>query len=220
MNRETEVDKRLVLQLRQEVRIVCLLYHRNKNQHKTSVWWKQLNILKRNVAHVVPLLESLVYKGVRHDKDLLKIHSLLHAILKLQIKKMYYDFNGVISLGQFVTLGVVLVGALARIYKIYSSVYDSLASEFYRVGCVKKSVSGAQQLMLDKKVRTALEAIVDEEIGELIEEESSTQSSMASSKRSKENVNTTTTKASWTKEAKKSKKKKLKKKSAIDDLFG
>ncbi|MCJ1307010.1 hypothetical protein MMC25_000655 [Agyrium rufum] len=34
-------------------KLLHLLFHRNKNQHRTSTWWKHLSILKRNLRRVV-----------------------------------------------------------------------------------------------------------------------------------------------------------------------
>lgn len=212
----SEINKKLVVQLRQELRIVYLIYHRNKNQHGATVWWKQLNILKRNVAQAVRIIEGLVFRGVCHDKQLLKLHSLLYSILKLQIKKMYYDFNGVISLGQFVTLGVVLIGNLARIYTVYMHIYDTLEEDFRRIGCIKNNTSSVNPGMSDNEVREALESIADEEIGEEIGEDLETMAIFKST-----DDHSKVLAASGKKDNKYGKKKKQKKKkSAIDDLFG
>jgi len=47
--------------LEADERILHLVYHRNKNQHRLAKWWKWLSMLKRSVANLLMELQL-------HDK--------------------------------------------------------------------------------------------------------------------------------------------------------
>lgn len=212
------LDSKLVSQLRQELRIILLIYHRNKNQHGATIWWKQLNMLKRNVSQVVIILERIAYKNIKNTKELIQLHYLLHRFLKLQVKKMYYDFNGIIALGQFVTLGVVLIGNLSRVFNVYFQVYHALSDDFERLGV---RVRNKNQNQNERLINETLEEELGEEIGEEILNATDL-STVPNDLPSKAGVQVKKLPV-VSKEEKKSSKKKAKKrfkKSVIDDLFG
>ena len=52
------MDKDLRVQLRQKQDVICLLYHRNKNQHRQAKWWKWLSMLKRSTEKLIRELEQ------------------------------------------------------------------------------------------------------------------------------------------------------------------
>lgn len=188
--------------LQQELRYILLVYHRNNNQHRAAIWWKQFNELKRNTAQVVELLQAAKLGPVR----LTRLFRLLQKFLKKQVARMYYSFNGVIGLGQFVTLGVVLVGILARVYAAYCELYQAHESEFVKLKLIHVRNSAPTPIV-------KLQALVDEELGEEVD----IAAPIA--------VSTTplvenSTKSGNSRIAGKSKKKSKKKKSAIDDIFG
>ncbi|OQE43697.1 hypothetical protein PENCOP_c003G07288 [Penicillium coprophilum] len=76
-----------------------LIFHRNKNQHRRTKWWKWLSILKRATL-------DLARSGV-------KSHLANHII-----PRCYIAFSTVVADNQFSTLGIVLLAALARLSKI------------------------------------------------------------------------------------------------------
>ncbi|KAH3685131.1 hypothetical protein WICPIJ_003898 [Wickerhamomyces pijperi] len=94
-----------------ECNLIRILYHRNKNQHHAAVWWKDLNALKRNLTKLITLLSQKPnsYK----DKEILRLSKKLKFHI---VKDCYRSFNGVIALGQFITLGMVLIGMLAKVH--------------------------------------------------------------------------------------------------------
>lgn len=190
----------LVNRLHQEYRILHLVYHRNKNQHRVSKWWREFSILKRNVTQVLELLHK-----VPKNKDVIRLHSLINRLLKKQLSKIYYSFNGVIKLGQFVTLGVVLVGLLARIYCIYMETMDRYKQKFVILGCIKENTTKQ-----DDVTESELQNIAGEELGE----EVSTEIIGRVTSNTKPSVNLLKTKKN------KKDKKKRKNKSAIDSIFG
>lgn len=217
------MEKQFLLQLRQESRLLHLLYHRNKNQHRAAIWWKQFNILKRNVTQVIEQMEKVLYGKLAVDRNYIVLYNQITRLVKKQLGKMYYDFNGVISLGQFVTLGLVLVGMLSRIYNLYTKILESLSEQFIRVGCTKRRerLNHNENRLL---IESQLEKITNEEVGVAINDELSIDVSHISQEHElyKSNIPESVkgTMATYDKRTSKKKEKKRKKKSAIDELFG
>ncbi|CAI7623429.1 unnamed protein product [Penicillium palitans] len=75
-----------------------LIFHRNKNQHRRTKWWKWLSILKRATL-------DFARSGVKSH-------------LATVIPRCYIAFSTVVADNQFSTLGIVLLAALARLSKI------------------------------------------------------------------------------------------------------
>lgn len=222
-----------------EHNLLRLLYHRNKNQHHASLWWKDLNALKRNLTKLVALLRQ---KTNEHkNKEILRIA----RVIKFHIvKDCYRSFNVIIALGQFITMGMVLIGMLARIHGEICKIdgIDDIPS-------TRKAAAAAAQIPNHHKGLNMLDS--GEEIGEEIkpdndytmEEDSIIQppvideplsfiqtTNLALKKKKKKATATATTKLTDLKTVsgqvskpstiEKEKKKKKKKKSAIDDIFG
>ncbi|RAL07721.1 uncharacterized protein BO97DRAFT_408730 [Aspergillus homomorphus CBS 101889] len=88
--------------------ILHLLFHRNKNQHGNTKWWKWLATLKRTTLKLAMSIDRLPYVGDQYK------HYLAHNI----IPKCYLVFSTVVADGQFSTLGTVLLATLARLAKV------------------------------------------------------------------------------------------------------
>lgn len=193
----------LVSKLGQEVRLLVLVYHRNKNQHRASHWWRSFNILKRDNGQILSTLRCLQQtekdRGKYRDKLLRSLYQKLHHLMQVKVKKMYYEFNGVIALGQFVTLGVVLIGLLSRMYDIFTRIQNSYEQEWIRLNLVQVR---KDKTATEKAVDTDM--IVDEEIGEVIEVPVPKYSEIIPAEKKK---------------TKKNKKKKKNSKSIIDSIF-
>ncbi|AQZ15881.1 RMP1 (YLR145W) [Zygosaccharomyces parabailii] len=192
------------LRLSQESRILHLIYHRNKNQHQSTHWWKRLNMLKRNCSQVVNLLAQ---RKITIRSDLAKLYHLLHGFRQKQAPRTYYDFNSVIGLGQFVSLGVVLVGILARIYTIYGILLEIYDEQFQKAGFFR--VIGQKNTDTKDEQEQLMKFVVEEDFGEEI-----TQITMM------EQAPAPTELESVSKKRSKAKGLKKKKKSAIDSIFG
>ncbi|KAK6463959.1 hypothetical protein DFJ63DRAFT_56977 [Scheffersomyces coipomensis] len=108
--------------LSNEYNILHLIYFRSKNQHRQSIWWKYLNILHRQIRNIMKLsVDSLRIKPSKQDKISHKCHqidNLVHYLLKKIFRKAYFEFNNIITLGQFISLGFTLVGLLSKLYTI------------------------------------------------------------------------------------------------------
>ncbi|AAS54331.1 AGL160Wp [Eremothecium gossypii ATCC 10895] len=140
--------------LQQELRVIHILYHRNKNQHRVATWWKQLNSLKRSVSQVV----TVTSKPVRTEADLEALAGLLRRFAVRQAPAMYYEFNGVIALGQFVTLGVVLVAALARVWALYGQLREALGLLPVRAAQAERECDVAPTEEIGEEVAVAVAA--------------------------------------------------------------
>ena len=91
----------VVRSLKQEYRIILLLNHRNKNQHRAAGWYEAFNEMKRNCGQIVDLLGSRRLQSKRlRDTEWVKLYKLLQRALFRQLKKWYWQFNGIIALGQ------------------------------------------------------------------------------------------------------------------------
>lgn len=140
---------------------------------------------------------------------------------------MYYQFNGVIGLGQFVTLGVVLVGHLARVHSLFKQILESYSNVYRRYFKRKGNISKVKPRGPSEPTTVVLDPN-GEDIGEALEisiphaSQTITSESLdfaQSSKAEKFEMETAKPKNEEQK-TKKTKKKKSKSKSAIDDIFG
>ena len=52
------MEESFQIRLRKIQDVICLLHHRNKNQHRQAKWWKWLSMLKRCTEELIRDLES------------------------------------------------------------------------------------------------------------------------------------------------------------------
>lgn len=195
----------VVRSLEQEYRLILLLNHRNKNQHSAAGWYGSFNELKRNCGRIIKLLSSWRLQAKRlKDVEWVNMHRLLKRALFRQLKSWYWQFNGIIALGQFVTLGCTLVALLANVRALYMKIWEVNGAEFVRCGCFMK--------MLPKKEGKPVMNDV-EELGEVIDED-------VGSNVSGNDLAVLPMQIAEPKNGKKKNKKKKKNKSAIDGIFG
>lgn len=217
--------------LLQEQRLIALLFHRNKNQHRVARWWSQLSALKRAVRDVVDALQHM------NGRNLNMLYHTTTKFVRTQVRRMYTQFNEVIALCQFPTLGVVLVATLSRVFRLVTEVREFYAEEFAKFKQIQKPSAGRRETHLDGAVAETVLPVGDEEIGEVITE-SSLQSAMpvpldiAPARTEKKlpldippiapdfDVTPTSHKKSKGGKKPKDKKRKKKSKSAIDSIFG
>lgn len=133
-------------QLVNEVGILQLINHRNKNQHRLLTWWKYFRLLLSHLKKIILLQDS------ESSNQQIVINKLFQ---KLIISKCYYEFNGIIALGQFLLLGLTLISSLSKVHEILQS---------YRI---QKSGYKTENITL-----------VDEELGEEIELPQTTEKSV------------------------------------------
>ena len=118
------MDGSIEIQLREILNVLCLLHHRNKNQHCQAKWWKWLSMLKRCIKKLTADLKKsdvVRFTGrIHYMED--SLFSRCYVSVKLGIGLLicrmlmeHRSFTQVIQDGQFASLGIVLVAQLAKI---------------------------------------------------------------------------------------------------------
>lgn len=186
--------------LNNEYELVHLIYYRSKNQHRLLVWWKYLNIIHRKLRFIIKLLIDIERckkeEVIRYKQS--QVVDTCNYLVTLVLKKAYYEFNCIITLGQFIKLGFVLVGLSSRIFDILVNVK----------GVDSKGVEIKQEVVIDTNDDLGEEIVEDEVI--VTKQEEITKEAI---KRPIEDIDAINPK-------KKKKEKKKKKKSVMDDIFG
>ncbi|SMN20683.1 similar to Saccharomyces cerevisiae YLR145W RMP1 Subunit of RNase MRP, which processes pre-rRNA and has a role in cell cycle-regulated degradation of daughter cell-specific mRNAs [Maudiozyma saulgeensis] len=206
----SKVPMELMTSLQQEERLIKLIHHRNKNQHRVAVWWRQFCTLKRVVSQITILLQH------RNKLPVNALYHVTHKFMRTQVKKMYYEFNGVISLGQFPTLGVVLIGLLGRIHNHVAKLivlHSEEFSKFKQTNSVKKQDDAINGIHISDDI-----TMFNEEVGEIIIEKDIVDIKAIPLMEIEEEITKKSTNSKKKKKKKTSKSKKPK--SAIDSIFG
>lgn len=207
--------KEIVRSLQLEYWYIHLVYHRNNNQHRKTRWWRQFNIFKRSINRILRHLN----KGSGHERkkgesvslqDIVEgpqVQSLIKKFLKFQLPSIYREFQNVLTIGQFVTLAVVLIGLLARCRSLLLTLQSEKEREREEEG------ERERETIIDEmsSIKT-----IDEDLGmevEIQEKQPSIETKIIDQDVAIMDLVDITDK-------KKSKKSKKKKKSAIDDIFG
>ncbi|GEQ72042.1 hypothetical protein JCM33374_g5728 [Metschnikowia sp. JCM 33374] len=221
----------LVQRLENEYRILHLIYHRNYNQHHVAVWWKDLNILHRNVRKIL----RKIYDFEVTKKHILKqrLHNEAVAIARFMVKKRifsscYYSFNGVVALGQFISLGLTLLASLSALHNLIMSI-DGLASKLEATkmpSVAEKGVTSHASSVIPEDDDLGEEIVFTEKPAPLRREKEDPilmNTPITVPKRKFEDIDSIFGEKPKKKKEKKEKKEKnklKKKKSAIDDIFG
>jgi ribonuclease MRP protein subunit RMP1 len=109
MKMNTEVSSIIKLShVREEYNLIHLIFHRNKNQHQRSKWWRWLSKLKATISTLLSMAstQELVDRRLLHLTNFLRTHV---------APRCYGAFSTLIAESQFSTLGAVLVASLARL---------------------------------------------------------------------------------------------------------
>ena len=118
--------------------LLHLFHHRNKNQHRRSIWWRHFLTFRRQLNSLISEIESLHEVPTTHlqrsrkkvqDKDIKE--RILHRLefwREVTVAKWYDAFSQVVADGRFAVLGLVLLAALAQVCHVASIEFD--ADEF------------------------------------------------------------------------------------------
>lgn len=139
------LDPNSIKELTNEYYIIHLIYHRNRNQHRLLIWWKYFNIIHRKLRQIIKLFlerdeASNQKKRKSKEDEIVDISNYL--IHKKVLSKAYYEFNGIIALGQFLTLGLALVATLSKINSILIQIKGVNLKSTDRVGLLDRSRLG------------------------------------------------------------------------------
>ncbi|KAK2767900.1 hypothetical protein FQN53_006440 [Emmonsiellopsis sp. PD_33] len=93
-----------------------LLYHRNKNQHRSTKWWKWLSMLRRATADLTREVERFEKDDDDDDEGVREIVlRKMGYIRSFVVPRCYVAFSTVVADTQFSALGVVLIASLAQV---------------------------------------------------------------------------------------------------------
>ncbi|EEQ85868.1 hypothetical protein RJZ56_001910 [Blastomyces dermatitidis] len=103
-----------------------LLYHRNKNQHHGTKWWKWLAMLKRSMSALLGAVRRWEWEWDEGDGDedggfRAKVLEMMRYMHVFVVPRCYVAFSTVVADTQFSALGVVLLAVLAQAAKTVAS---------------------------------------------------------------------------------------------------
>lgn len=133
--------------LQNEYGVLHLLFARNHNQHRVATWWKYLEMIHLNTRKILKKAYNIESAKKLKVKEKLRLEAL--AIARYMIKKKlftnaFFAFNGIIALGQFVTLGLGLLGITSSIFSILSEI-DGISDSSYKNNVQKDLKSSVTQ---------------------------------------------------------------------------
>ncbi|RFU25992.1 hypothetical protein B7463_g10355, partial [Scytalidium lignicola] len=211
--------------------LLNLANHRNKNQHRLSKWWKEFSQLRRHVSKLISELSDPELRFVhestapkkkpkkekqdrgKESRD--KVELRVEFLEDVLIPKCYMAFSNVVADNQYSTLGLLLIGCLARIQKAIRPLR--------RVEEVKTVVddiplpSKTDEIDLGERVRRDQADVLDADSNKAEDEEQVTERKKV--KKANENFNDEDKKDGMDSSLPKRPKKKRKKGDAFDNLF-
>ncbi|KAL7271685.1 Ribonuclease MRP protein subunit rmp1 [Rhizina undulata] len=107
-----------ITMLKNELDLLHLLFHRNKNQHHSGKWWKWFGMLRRNTRKLVDELEEEGVSEGRCNEEESKVEKRVVYLRRVLVPSCYTAFTSVIANTQFSSLGMVLLAVLAKIHSI------------------------------------------------------------------------------------------------------
>ncbi|ESZ94513.1 hypothetical protein SBOR_5093 [Sclerotinia borealis F-4128] len=159
--------------------LLHLTHHRNKNQHRLSKWYISFGILRRQVARLLSVVPEFVIasqsrgkvKGKareKRDREERVVQDLVRLIGERVVPGCYLAFSQLVADNQYATLGLMLMGCLARLYKILGPLRVLTAEEIAeKVGAVKERTKVNEpeigEDLGEKIVRDAPTSIVTED---------------------------------------------------------
>jgi ribonuclease MRP protein subunit RMP1 len=97
-------------ELLQVLNILTLAYHRNKNQHRRSRWWKELSLLRRNLRRLLAESEK--------EKEKEGLEKRTRFLRECLLPRCWEAFSGLVGDNQYAALGLMLLGTLARLGRV------------------------------------------------------------------------------------------------------
>ena len=210
--------------------LLHLFHHRNKNQHRRSIWWRHFVTFRRQLNSLVSEVQSLHEVPTTHlqrSRKKVQDRETKEIILKriefwrdVLVPKWHTSFSQIVTDGRFAVLGLVLIAVLAQTCQIagVNSGFDE--TEVVEAEEALRNLEDTGEQPAAKRVETTNHD--GEDIGEVVDRETVTRGSEtgevpqqpvtakpgAGSERSKSGI-TSSTPA----------RKRRKKGNAIDDLF-
>ncbi len=108
--------------------LLYLFHHRNKNQHRRSIWWRHFSTFRRQLNNLVSEVQSLHEVPTTHlqrskkkaqdleTKDL--VSKRIEFWIDVLVPKWHSTFSQIVTDGRFAVLGLVLIAVLAQACQI------------------------------------------------------------------------------------------------------
>ncbi|KAA8913102.1 hypothetical protein FN846DRAFT_180636 [Sphaerosporella brunnea] len=117
--------------LRDESDLLHLLFHRNKNQHRLLKWWQWIATLRRNLTKLLAEHDMITSAKTTPNRNtaVAKFKDRMAFMRSVVVPNAYAAFRTVIDSRVFAALGMVLVGVLARVWKVIKPSREELEKE-------------------------------------------------------------------------------------------
>lgn len=114
--------------LRDDLDLIHLLFHRNKNQHRLLKWWQWIATLRRNLSKLLFEHDLITTAKTTPNRNaaVANYKARLEFMRKIVVPSAYAAFGTVIAMKSFAPLGLVLTGVLARVWKIIKPTEEEL----------------------------------------------------------------------------------------------
>ncbi|OBT99088.1 hypothetical protein VE01_02369 [Pseudogymnoascus verrucosus] len=117
--------------------LLHLTAHRNKNQHRIAKWWASFSILRRQLGKLITALED---PDAAFRAKKIEIETRVVFLREEVVPRCYLAFSTVVADNQYASLGLMLMGCLARMNKLISFPKDE-DEEMEEVVKVEKTAS-------------------------------------------------------------------------------
>ncbi|OBT52363.1 hypothetical protein VE04_04606 [Pseudogymnoascus sp. 24MN13] len=97
--------------------LLHLTAHRNKNEHRIAKWWASFSILRRQLGKLITALED---PDAAFRAKKIEIETRVVFLREEVVPRCYLAFSTVVADNQYASLGLMLMGCLARLNKLIS----------------------------------------------------------------------------------------------------
>lgn len=108
--------------------LLHLFHHRNKNQHRRSIWWRHFQVFRKqmkNVTHDIKDLNNIplthlarTKKKAKDQLTLQRIEERLSIWQDVMVPKWQHAFSQLAADGRFAVLGLMLMASLAEACRV------------------------------------------------------------------------------------------------------
>lgn len=108
--------------------LLHLFHHRNKNQHRRSIWWRSFQIFRRQINAYLTDIKSLnetptthlerTKKKARDPETIIAISRRLDCWQDVMVPRWQRSFSQIVADGRFSMLGLTLIAALSEVCRI------------------------------------------------------------------------------------------------------
>ena len=156
--------------------LLHLFHHRNKNQHRRSVWWRHFSVFRRQLNALVEEARTInkvptthlerTRKKVKDKETQDRISLRLSFWQDTLLPKWQTSFSQVVADGRFASLGLVLLAALAEICHI-TGITASI-EELGQAEVEKVLDEFSKEAWEDDSGHVGLSQLEDEDVGEVV----------------------------------------------------